>query len=227
MARLARLFVAFDMMLAEINPLGELQDGSFVALDAHMEMENEARPRQKEILHELGVGDEETRLAREGRRSLSVDAQLWHAFFRALQAAQESIIDHGSFGARRLREMRTGAIPARLRRESSPTSTGRSNLVAKLVKQNRKRGATFFRDAPTEVQRIWLRPQRPAGRQPERDAGEQPGDAVYRGLGTIRQERERPVKDARTTLPGKLAPPAGPPAAAPFRTCAAAPFRTC
>jgi succinyl-CoA synthetase beta subunit len=64
-ARLARLFVAFDMTLAEINPLGELQDGSFVALDAHMEMENEARPRQKEILHELGVGDEETRLARE------------------------------------------------------------------------------------------------------------------------------------------------------------------
>jgi succinyl-CoA synthetase beta subunit len=64
-ARLARLFVAYDMTLAEINPLGELQDGTFVALDAHMEMENEARPRQKEILHELGVGDEETRLARE------------------------------------------------------------------------------------------------------------------------------------------------------------------
>jgi succinyl-CoA synthetase beta subunit/citryl-CoA synthetase large subunit len=53
------------MTLAEINPLGELQDGTFVALDAHMEMENEARPRQKQILHELGVGDEETRLARE------------------------------------------------------------------------------------------------------------------------------------------------------------------
>jgi succinyl-CoA synthetase beta subunit/citryl-CoA synthetase large subunit len=64
-ARLARLFVAYDMTLAEINPLGELQDGTFVALDAHMEIENEARPRQKEILHELGVGDEETRLARE------------------------------------------------------------------------------------------------------------------------------------------------------------------
>ena len=35
------------MTLAEINPLAELQDGSFVALDAHMEMENEGRPRQK------------------------------------------------------------------------------------------------------------------------------------------------------------------------------------
>jgi succinyl-CoA synthetase beta subunit/citryl-CoA synthetase large subunit len=64
-ARLARLFIGYDMTLAEINPLGELEDGSFVALDAHMEMENEARPRQKAILHELGVGDEETRLARE------------------------------------------------------------------------------------------------------------------------------------------------------------------
>src|SRR5688500_4735271 len=36
LARLARLFVARDMTLAEINPLGEREDGSFVALDAHM-----------------------------------------------------------------------------------------------------------------------------------------------------------------------------------------------
>jgi succinyl-CoA synthetase beta subunit/citryl-CoA synthetase large subunit len=64
-SRLARLFLHYDMTLAEINPLVELEDGSFVALDAHMEMENEARPRQKQLLHELGVGDEETRLARE------------------------------------------------------------------------------------------------------------------------------------------------------------------
>ena len=35
------------MTLAEINPLAQLKDGSFVALDAHMEMENEAQPRQK------------------------------------------------------------------------------------------------------------------------------------------------------------------------------------
>src|SRR5438270_290669 len=65
LARLARLFRQFDMTLAEINPLGELDDGSFVALDAHMDMENEARPRQKALLKELGVGDEETRQARE------------------------------------------------------------------------------------------------------------------------------------------------------------------
>jgi succinyl-CoA synthetase beta subunit len=65
LTRLARVFVESDMTLAEINPLGELEDGTFVALDAHMEMENEARPRQQELLTELGVGDEETRLARE------------------------------------------------------------------------------------------------------------------------------------------------------------------
>jgi succinyl-CoA synthetase beta subunit/citryl-CoA synthetase large subunit len=65
LARLARLFVDYDMTLAEINPIGELEDGSFVALDAHMDMENEARPRQKALLKALGVGDDETRQARE------------------------------------------------------------------------------------------------------------------------------------------------------------------
>ncbi|MEA2285802.1 MAG: succinyl-CoA synthetase beta subunit [Solirubrobacteraceae bacterium] len=65
LTRLAQLFVERDMTLAEINPLGELADGSFVALDAHMDMENEARGRQKDLLDALGVADEETRLARE------------------------------------------------------------------------------------------------------------------------------------------------------------------
>jgi succinyl-CoA synthetase beta subunit len=63
--RLAKLFVDNDMTLAEINPLGKLADGSFVALDAHMDMENEARGRHKALLEDLGVGDEETRQARE------------------------------------------------------------------------------------------------------------------------------------------------------------------
>jgi len=65
LARLAKLFVERDMTLAEINPLAELEDGSFVAVDAHMDMENEARPRQAALLSELGVGVEETRQARE------------------------------------------------------------------------------------------------------------------------------------------------------------------
>jgi succinyl-CoA synthetase beta subunit len=63
--RLAKLFVENDMTLAEINPLGQLTDGSFVALDAHMDIENEARGRHKKLLADLGVGDEETRQARE------------------------------------------------------------------------------------------------------------------------------------------------------------------
>jgi succinyl-CoA synthetase beta subunit len=63
--RLADVFAEKDMTLAEINPLGRLADGSFVALDAHMEMENEARPRHKALLADLGVGDHETRQARE------------------------------------------------------------------------------------------------------------------------------------------------------------------
>jgi succinyl-CoA synthetase beta subunit len=65
LTQLARLFVEHDMTLAEINPLAQLADGSFVALDAHMEMENEARPRQQTLLDELGVEEDETRQARE------------------------------------------------------------------------------------------------------------------------------------------------------------------
>jgi len=63
--KLAQLFIDNDMTLAEINPIGRLADGSFIALDAHMEMENEARGRHKKLLSELGVGDDETREARE------------------------------------------------------------------------------------------------------------------------------------------------------------------
>jgi succinyl-CoA synthetase beta subunit len=65
LSRLAALFVKYDMTLAEINPLAKLEDGTFIAVDAHMDMENEGRPRQKELLAELGVADEETREARE------------------------------------------------------------------------------------------------------------------------------------------------------------------
>ena len=65
LTRLAKLFVENDMTLAEINPIGKLADGSFIALDAHMDMENEARGRHKALLKDLGVGDEETREARE------------------------------------------------------------------------------------------------------------------------------------------------------------------
>jgi succinyl-CoA synthetase beta subunit len=65
LSRLAKLFVDHGMTLAEINPLAQLEDGTFAAVDCHMDMENEARPYQKKLLEDLGVGDEETRLARE------------------------------------------------------------------------------------------------------------------------------------------------------------------
>jgi succinyl-CoA synthetase beta subunit len=65
LSKLAALFVKYDLTLAEINPLAKLDDGTFVAVDAHMDMENEARPRQNQLLAELGVADEETREARE------------------------------------------------------------------------------------------------------------------------------------------------------------------
>jgi succinyl-CoA synthetase beta subunit/citryl-CoA synthetase large subunit len=61
LARLAELMRDRDMTLAEINPLARLEDGSFVALDAHMGMENEARPRQKSLLDELGIAPEDAR----------------------------------------------------------------------------------------------------------------------------------------------------------------------
>jgi succinyl-CoA synthetase beta subunit/citryl-CoA synthetase large subunit len=66
LTKLARLFQERDMTLAEINPLAQLQDGSFVALDAHMEMENEAMGRQKKVLAGIGIGaDEGTREGHE------------------------------------------------------------------------------------------------------------------------------------------------------------------
>jgi succinyl-CoA synthetase beta subunit len=61
LARLARLQRDCDMTLAEINPLARLSDGTFVALDAHLEMEDEAVGRQRKMLTEVGVDLEEPR----------------------------------------------------------------------------------------------------------------------------------------------------------------------
>jgi succinyl-CoA synthetase beta subunit/citryl-CoA synthetase large subunit len=61
LARLAQLQRDYDMTLAEINPVARLADGSFVALDAHMEMEDEAVGRHRKVLAEIGVELEEPR----------------------------------------------------------------------------------------------------------------------------------------------------------------------
>jgi succinyl-CoA synthetase beta subunit/citryl-CoA synthetase large subunit len=65
LARLVRTFLAYDLTLAEINPLGKMEDGSFIVLDCHLDMEEEARERhQKTVLDELGIAPEETRQGR-------------------------------------------------------------------------------------------------------------------------------------------------------------------
>jgi succinyl-CoA synthetase beta subunit/citryl-CoA synthetase large subunit len=61
---LAKIFLEYDLTLAEINPLAKLEDGSFVVLDGHVDMEAEARDRHTALLDELGIQPEETRQAR-------------------------------------------------------------------------------------------------------------------------------------------------------------------
>jgi succinyl-CoA synthetase beta subunit/citryl-CoA synthetase large subunit len=63
-AALAQIFTRYGLTLAEINPLAKLADGSFVALDGHVDMEAEARDAHAALLRELGIGDDETRQAR-------------------------------------------------------------------------------------------------------------------------------------------------------------------
>jgi len=61
---LMQIFLRYDLTLAEINPLVRLDDGRFVVLDGHVDMEAEARDIHKNLLEELGIGAEETRQAR-------------------------------------------------------------------------------------------------------------------------------------------------------------------
>ena len=58
------LFLRYDLTLAEINPLARLEDGRFVVLDGHVDLEAEARGRHTALLDELGLRAEETRQAR-------------------------------------------------------------------------------------------------------------------------------------------------------------------
>jgi succinyl-CoA synthetase beta subunit/citryl-CoA synthetase large subunit len=61
---LARLFSAHGLTLAEINPLARLADGTFICLDGHVDLEDEAKDSQKDLLVELGIDSEEKRQAR-------------------------------------------------------------------------------------------------------------------------------------------------------------------
>jgi len=61
---LIRVFLEYDLTLAEINPLVRLEDGRFVVLDGHVDMEAEARGSHAALLDEIGIQSEETRQAR-------------------------------------------------------------------------------------------------------------------------------------------------------------------
>ena len=63
-AKLIDIFLDYDLTLAEINPLVRLEDGRFVVLDGHVDMEAEARGQHLALLEELGIQPEETRQAR-------------------------------------------------------------------------------------------------------------------------------------------------------------------
>ncbi len=62
---LMRIFLEYDLTLAEINPLARLEDGCFAVLDAHVDLEAEARGKHRALLAELGIREQETRQARE------------------------------------------------------------------------------------------------------------------------------------------------------------------
>ncbi len=63
-ATLVEIFLRYDLTLAEINPLGKTEDGKFLVLDGHIDLEGDARDKHATLLDELGIGKEETREAR-------------------------------------------------------------------------------------------------------------------------------------------------------------------
>ncbi len=76
--RLVETFVRYNLTLAEINPLAQLEDRSFMALDCHADMEDEARERHQPLLDEFGIDQDEQRQGRPPtdfeRRGAQVDA---------------------------------------------------------------------------------------------------------------------------------------------------------
>ena len=64
LSTLVELFLHYDLTLAEINPIGRLEDGRVLVLDGHVDLEGEARDKHAALLKDLGVGKEETREAR-------------------------------------------------------------------------------------------------------------------------------------------------------------------
>jgi succinyl-CoA synthetase beta subunit/citryl-CoA synthetase large subunit len=64
LATLVELFLRYDLTLAEINPIGRLEDGRVLVLDGHVDLEGDARDKHAALLQALDIGKEETREAR-------------------------------------------------------------------------------------------------------------------------------------------------------------------
>jgi len=64
LATLVELFLRYDLTLAEINPIGRLEDGRVLVLDGHVDLEGDARDKHAALLKEIGIGKEETREAK-------------------------------------------------------------------------------------------------------------------------------------------------------------------
>jgi succinyl-CoA synthetase beta subunit/citryl-CoA synthetase large subunit len=61
---LVEIFLRYDLTLAEINPLGKTENGKFLVLDGHVDLEGDARDKHAKLVADLGIGKEETREAR-------------------------------------------------------------------------------------------------------------------------------------------------------------------
>lgn len=55
LVRVWRLFADHSLLLAEINPLARIADGRWIALDAHIEFDDDAIDRESALLRELGI----------------------------------------------------------------------------------------------------------------------------------------------------------------------------
>jgi succinyl-CoA synthetase beta subunit len=64
-ARLAQLFLKYDLTQADVPSLVKVDEGRFVAVDCYLDMEVEGRRRQKAILDELGIRADDARAVRE------------------------------------------------------------------------------------------------------------------------------------------------------------------
>src|SRR5262249_47265350 len=54
-ATLVEIFLRYDLTLAEINPLGKTEDGKFLVLDGHVDLEGDAREKHAALLADLGI----------------------------------------------------------------------------------------------------------------------------------------------------------------------------